>query len=111
MMTESLAWYVRRTGRVLTTAVPLLLVTGCGATWYNYSRPGFTDTQFNSDMGSCKLMARAGSQTTATRAYGVYSSTTTPTEPDPGIVNDCMRSKGYTVKRCSKRDISTCQDD
>ena len=86
-----------------------LSLYGCGS-WYHYSKPGFAEVEFNQDLGSCKLMARAGRQTTVYGGYGIYSATTTPPDPDPGIVTDCMRSDGYTVRKCSRKgDLSTCE--
>lgn len=113
------AYYRRRhhySGRsrwaVSNTLAAVLLVTfaaGCSQL-YRYSKPGFDQTQYNRDIGECRLMARAGRQTTTSGAYGVYSSTTTPTNPDPDIVNDCMRSKGYKVQKCSNEDPASCRD-
>ena len=112
MMSRRKGSISRRAGSTLALAMLMTLISACTTiTTYNYSKPGFDQTQFNSDIGSCRLMARAGSQTSGYRAYGTYSSTTAPTEPDPGIANDCMRSKGYTVKKCASEDISTCTVD
>ena len=77
-------------------SIMIFLISGCGGTLTNASRPNTTQQQKNQDHYECYRESISGQSAAAFNQYGggAYSSN----EPNKELYVYCMQARGYTIK-------------
>ncbi len=76
-------------GARLVTALALVLLAGCAAEQWSYTKPGLTPGRLDQDLESCRRQAHRPYWFAFTRSARV----------DQEALNQCMQHRGYTARR------------
>lgn len=73
-----------------------LVLSGCGAAYWSYSKPGMSEQQMHQDGFECKQISR---QPYYVPVGGVIVG---GSDPDVRIWKECLEARGYTVMKVSE---------